>query len=112
MKTSSFLVSWKDKIIPVKHEDIAVFGLEYKSTFLVTFDHQKLFVSYTLDELESICGNSFYRANRQFLVNREAIVEATYLSARKLFVKLKISGEYDITVAKAKVPEFLSWLKN
>ena len=111
-KTSSLLVTWKDKIIPVKHEDIALFGLEHKSTFLVTFDNQKLFVTYTLDELEQICGDSFYRASRQFLINREAVEEAMNYSTRKLLVKLKVPGNYEITVAKGKISEFLSWLKN
>jgi two-component system, LytTR family, response regulator LytT len=111
-KTSSLLVSWKDKIIPVRHDEIALFGHEFKTTFLITKANQKFVINYTLDELEQMCGNIFYRANRQYLINREAVEEALQYSARKLFIKLKITGEFDITVAKAKVPEFLSWLKN
>ena len=67
---------------------------------------------YNLEELEEMCGNQFYRANRQYLINKSAIKEVQQFTARKLFVKLSIDGEYDITIAKAKVPEFLSWLKN
>lgn len=110
-KSSSLLVNWKDKIIPVKHEDIALFGIEYKTSYLITFSNQRYVLSYNLDELEQICGSSFYRANRQYLINRTAVEEAIQYTARKLFIKLKIKGEFDITVAKAKVPEFLSWLK-
>lgn len=111
-KTSAILVNWKDKIIPVKHEDIALFGIEYKTSFLITHSNIRYSLSHNLDELEQICGESFYRANRQFLINRNAVEEAIQYTARKLFIKLKIKGEFDITVAKAKVPEFLSWLKN
>jgi DNA-binding LytR/AlgR family response regulator len=111
-KASTLLVNWKDKIIPVRHNEIALFGHEFKNTFLITKSNQKFIINYTLDELEQMCGNIFYRANRQYLINRDAVEEALQYSARKLFIKLKIPGEFDITVAKAKVPEFLSWLKN
>jgi two-component system, LytTR family, response regulator LytT len=111
-KDSALLVNWKDKIIPIRHTDIALFGVEYKTSFLVTKTNQRYHVAYTLEELEQICGSSFYRANRQYLINRNAVQDATQYSARKLFIKLRIEGEFDITIAKAKVPAFLSWLRN
>jgi two-component system, LytTR family, response regulator LytT len=111
-KPSSVLVSWKDKIVPVKFADVALFGIEFKTTKLLTKDNRNYTIMYNLEELEEMCGNQFYRANRQYLINRSAIKEVQQFTARKLFVKLSIDGEYDITIAKAKVPEFLSWLKN
>jgi two-component system, LytTR family, response regulator LytT len=111
-KPSAILVNWKDKIIPVRHDDIALFGIEYKTSFLITHSNQRYSLNHNLDELEQICGDSFYRANRQFLINRNAVEEAIQYTARKLFIKLKVKDNFDITVAKAKVPEFLSWLKN
>jgi len=111
-KPASLLINWKEKIIPVKIADIALFSVEFKSTRLITKDNQEYTVNYTLDELEQVCGNEFYRANRQYLINREAVEEVLQYTARKLFVRLKIKGAFDITIAKAKVPEFLSWLKS
>lgn len=110
-KTSSLLVNYKDKIIPVKHEDIAVLGLDHRAVFLTTFTQQRFHISYTLDELEGILGHHFYRANRQFLVSREVIQEAIHFSPRKLLLKLKVQVPYEVTIAKAKVPEFLGWLR-
>lgn len=110
-EVSSLLVNWKDKIIPVKLSDIALFNIDYKSVQLVTFSNRKYFLSQTLDELESTCGNNFFRANRQFLINKECIVEAEQYDARKLILKLKIESNYEVIISKNKVPDFLRWLK-
>jgi DNA-binding LytR/AlgR family response regulator len=111
-KPASILISWKEKIIPIKIADIALFSIEFKTTRLITKDNQTYTTNYNLDELEHMCHSAFYRANRQFLINKDAVEEVLQYRARKLFVKLKIKGEFDITIAKAKVPEFLSWLKS
>ncbi len=111
-KNSSLLVNWKDKIIPVKVTDIALFNIEYKMTQLITFGNQKYYINHTLDELEDICGSNFYRANRQYLVNKESVQEALQFYARKLVLKLKVEGKHEIIISKNKVPEFLGWLKN
>jgi len=111
-KNASLLINWKDKIIPVKIKEIAVFTIDYKMTQLVTFDNQKYFINNTLEELEQTCGPDFYRANRQYLVNKEAILEALQYFARKLILKLSIEGKHDVVISKNRVPEFLEWLKN
>lgn len=110
-KPSSVLINWKDKIVPVKFADVALFGVEFKTTRLITKDNSNYTITHNLEELEQMCGAEFYRANRQYLINRSAITEVLQYTARKLFIKLNVPGEYDITIAKAKVPEFLSWLK-
>jgi two-component system, LytTR family, response regulator LytT len=110
-KVSSLLINWKDKIIPIRISDIALFNIEYKTAQLITFDNQKHIVNHTLDELEEICGGDFYRANRQYLINRSAITEALQYHARKLVIKLKVEDRHEIIISKNSVPEFLSWLK-
>jgi len=110
-RDSSLIITWKDKIIPVKIKDIALFNIEYKMSQAVTFTNRKYFITNTLEDLEEVCGTGFYRANRQFLVNREAVAEASQHFARKLVLKLKIEAEYEIIISKNRVPEFLSWLR-
>jgi two-component system, LytTR family, response regulator LytT len=111
-KNSSLLVTWKDKIIPIRIPDIALFTIDYKMTQLVTFDNQKYYINQTLEELEQTCGPAFYRANRQYLVNKDSILEALQYFARKLVLKLKIEGKHEVVISKNRVPEFLEWLKN
>ncbi len=70
---ASFLVYVRDKIIPVKNTDIALFYIENEITHLITFNQKTQSVNKTLEELEKITGSSFYRTNRKFLINRNAI---------------------------------------
>lgn len=106
-KQSALLVNWKERIIPVKFSEVALFGASYRSSFLIRSDNTKYALSHNLEELEKICGDNFFRATRQFLINKNAILEVHQYSSRKLFVKLNIKEEFDITISKAKVPEYL-----
>ena len=111
-KISSLLINWKDKIIPIRINEIALFNIDFKMTQLVTFNNQKYFVNHTLEELEEICGEDFYRANRQYLINRNSITEALQYHARKLVLKLNVEDKHEIIISKNKIPEFLSWLRS
>ncbi len=105
----ALLVYHKDKIVPVAIADIAFFYLKSGSAHLTTFDNQDYQYSKTLDELEKSMGTSFFRVNRQCLVNRKAVVDATNHPLRKLIVTLRVPSE-DIVVSKEKTSQFLQWL--
>lgn len=107
---SSVLVYHKDKILPVRIDDIALFYLENEITYLLTFDQKSYTINKPLDELEKIAGSDFYRANRQNLIHRKAIKEASQYFARSLSVTLILPFKETIKVNKVKVPDFLSWL--
>lgn len=109
---ASVLIYIKDKILPVKIVDIALFYIENEITHLVTFNQKIHSINKTLEELEKITGGNFYRANRTFLINRKAIRDASQYFHRKLVINLSIpftAGEA-ITVSKVKVTGFLNWL--
>lgn len=108
----SILVRHADKIIPIGLQEIALFCVEDQYTIAVTFDLKKHIVSGNLEELESRCGNLFFRANRQFLVNRKAIKDASQFFNRKLLVNLTVVYKEQITVGKLKSTQFLEWLSN
>ncbi|MCW0482338.1 LytR/AlgR family response regulator transcription factor [Gaoshiqia sediminis] len=109
-KQVSVLVYQKDNIIPVKLDDIALFYIKYEVTHLIAFDQKPYSVNKTLEELEKITGNDFYRANRQFLINRKAITNASQYFARKLSVSLIIPFKEKIIISKEKSRDFLNWL--
>lgn len=109
-KQVSVLVYHKDNIIPIKVDDIALFYIESEITRLITFHQKEYTINKALEELEKITGNDFYRANRQFLVNRKAIANASHYFARKLSVNLVIPFEEKILVSKEKSSSFLNWL--
>lgn len=109
-KPSSLLIQHRDVIMPIKIEDIAVFQLDYGLVQLLTFKKTKHFPNKSLDELEAIVGEDFFRINRQFLVNRKAIVNASSIFSRKLSLSLSVAVDETITVSKEKSPVFLQWL--
>lgn len=109
-KQVSVLVYHKDNIIPVKVEDVALFYIEYEVTHIITFDQKLYSINKTLEELEKITGNNFYKTNRQFLVNRKAIANASHYFSRKLSVSLIIPFKSQIIVSKEKSKDFLTWL--
>ena len=106
----SILVYVKDKIVPVSISDVAVFYIDNEDTFLITLDNNKYTIKKSLDELEQIAGSGFYRANRQYLINRKAIKDTSQYFARKLAVNLNVPLDDKITISKNKVSEFLNWL--
>lgn len=109
-QSSSILVYHLDKIIPVKLEDIAIFYLTNEITHLLTFSGKTYYPNKTLDELEKLSGNSFFRANRQFLICRKAITDVSNFFSRKLSVNLNVPFSDKVIVSKSKAPQFLNWL--
>jgi two-component system, LytTR family, response regulator LytT len=109
---TSIIVHKGDKIIPVETKDIALFYVEDEYIIALTFDLKKYMISQSLEEIENICGSSFFRANRQFLVNRKAIKDASHYFNRKIIIHLNIEYSGQILVGKLKTSLLLEWLAN
>jgi len=109
-KSSAILVYFKDIIQPVKTDDIALFYVENEVTQLVTFENKTYYPKSKLDDLEKMVGNQFFRANRQCLLNRKSVINASSYFSRKLSVTVSVPFHNVITVSKEKTPQFLNWL--
>jgi len=109
-KIPSVIVHQGDKIIPLDGDRIALFYIDDGMVFAYTFDQKRMKVNKKLDILEDQYKPQFFRANRQFLVNRKAVTEASHYFHRKLLVNLNVLFKEEITIGKEKVAEFLDWL--
>ena len=109
-KQSAILVYYKDVILPVKIDEIALFYVENEITHLLTFDSKIYYPKNNLDELEKVTGSDFFRANRKCLLNRKSVLNASSYLSRKLSVSISVPFQHIITVSKEKTPQFLSWL--
>jgi len=109
-KQQSVLVYYKEKIVPVDVGDIALFYLHNDLTRLLTFGKQQYVVSRPLEELERTVAGRFYRVNRQFLVNRRAIIDVSQYFGRKLLLNLSIPFDEKVTVGRLRTNSFLEWL--
>jgi len=107
---TSIVISQGDKIIPIKTTAIAFFVYEDDYVFALTFELKKHLVSQSLDELECDCGDIFFRANRQYLINRKAIKDASRHFNRKIQVNLTFDFPDQILISRLKVTRFIEWL--
>lgn len=108
---SSLLVHHKDKIIPIKMEDIALFYTQNETCRIISFEGKTFSINETLEKIEKIAGTSFFRANRQFLVNRKAVVELVQHFSRKHILKISVDVDEEIVISKEKTPALLKWLE-
>lgn len=107
----SVLAHQGDKIIPVNESEIALFYIENDCTYAYTFQQKKVLINQRLDKLEDKFTN-FFRANRQFLVNRKAVKDASQYFNRKMVVNLSINFPEKIIIGKLKTTEFINWLES
>jgi two-component system, LytTR family, response regulator LytT len=109
-KKSAVIIRQRDKIIPLEAASIAFFFIENGYTFAFTFTQEKYIVSENLEMLEQSFSPGFFRANRQYLVNRKAIKDASQFFNRKVIVNLTIPFKEQILVGKLKITAFIEWL--
>lgn len=107
----AFLVYVKDRIVPVKPEDIAYLYSSNERVVLCTVKGDTFPFDKTLDwALDQLPANLFFRANRQFIISREVIGDISLWFGSKLSVNLTVPVPEKVVVSKARVPEFKRWL--
>jgi DNA-binding LytR/AlgR family response regulator len=106
----SILVHYKEKVLPISLKEIALFYIDKEITRLLCFDKRSFIIDQTLDQLEKKCGDQFFRANRQFLVNRQAVKDATHYFPRKYVANISVDFKEAIVVSKNRTSAFLQWL--
>ena len=108
----SFLVHRGSKIIPVLHDDVRLAFLNNGVTYMITKDHKKHLVNHSLDSLDEMLGDDFYRANRQIIIHRKTVSSVSQFFARKLLVEVNLPFEERVIVSKANATHFLKWLES
>jgi len=109
----NFLVFSSNKYINVPTENIAFFYIKYESPVIMCFDRQEYFVNYSLDRVQDLLSTKqFFRLNRRYLINFNAVKEVEHYFARKLLVNSVIPMKDKLIISKEKVSEFLRWLDN
>ena len=105
------LVNFKNKILPIEVCNICLFRVNFGSTELYTSDGNNYNINYSLEELETMVGSDFFRANRQYIIARFAIEDIEQMSMRKFQVNLKLKKDFEILIGKQKIPAFIKWLE-
>jgi two-component system, LytTR family, response regulator LytT len=107
----NFLIPYKDRLIPVQADDFAWFEIKGGVVRGITFDKKHFLLDESLDELaEVLSPESFYRANRQFLVSRKAIKEIEYYYNGRFCLHLLPNPDEPVLISKARAGKFRDWM--
>ena len=97
----------------LKTEDISYFFAAHKVVFLVDRHGQKFILDKSLSEIEKeIDPRLFYRVNRKYLVNMNAIRRIKSFSKSKLLLEVNPSLEEEIIISPENAGAFKLWLGN
>jgi DNA-binding LytR/AlgR family response regulator len=93
-------------------EDVAYFYSEFKLVFLVDFQGQKHLTDFrTLNVLEEeLDPIVFYKANRWFILNINAIKKFRQLDRVKLSVELVVKAPEEVVISQGNVSAFKNWI--
>lgn len=91
---------------------IECFFSENKATHIHTIDNRSYLLENTLDQLEDkLQPETFFRVNRKFVVNINAIKDIIAYSNSRLKLKLQSYAESEIIVSRERVKDFKNWLE-
>ncbi len=105
-----FMVKLGDHIKSITVDQISLFFADGRDVFLVTNQLRKFIIDYTLEGLEEILDPPiFFRINRSYIVNINAIQDVVVYSNSRLKITPHIKWDNEIIVSRDKVSEFKSW---
>ena len=96
----------------VDTEDIECFYSEQKATYSYTNGRKNYLMDSSLEQLEDeLDPLKFFKVNRKFIVNINAIDDIISYTNSRLQIKLHNFSELEIIVSREKVKEFKKWLE-
>lgn len=92
--------------------EIECFFSQDKGTYLHTTRGRNYLLDSTLEQLEEeLEPHTFFRINRKFFVNINAIKDMISYTNSRLQIKLNSYNEQDVIVARERVKDFKEWLE-
>jgi len=107
-----FLVRLGNHLNSVKTEDISFFNADGRDAYMITNAGKKYIIEYTLETLEELLDvRSFFRVNRSFIININAIKDVLVFSNRRLKLILNVNYDKEIIVSRERVQDFKRWFE-
>jgi len=106
------LVSEGMNKIPIDVINIAYVFSEHKISFVRTESNKLYIADQSLNDLEKeLNPNVFYRVNRQYIVNRNAIGKYKSIEQSKILLELKPKSKEDVVIGKENAVVFRKWVR-
>ena len=110
--TTRFIVYYRDKIFPIKIQNICGFYFENNDTYLITSKGEKYRTKSNLKEIkEKLDANDFFQINRQTILSKDSVKSISSHMNRKLIVKTSVDFKLDLVVPKSKTSDFIKWMQ-
>ena len=107
----SYLVQKGDTLTPIASNDFAFFYIQNGVVRGTTIENVTYHLDGKLEDLENeLNPQEFFRANRQYLVQRSAIKNLSIYFNGRLIVNTIPEAKEQIIVSKANAPKFKTWL--
>lgn len=106
-----FLVKRGQRLYPINDSEIAYFYARDKLVWLITHEQKKYVVNFALTELEDLLDpDQFFRLNRQFVANIDAIRELEKYFKGQVTVRLVPQAGEQVVVSRRQTPLLKEWL--
>jgi DNA-binding LytR/AlgR family response regulator len=100
-----------DKLIPLRIPDIACFYTNNEKTQIFLKDGQNILFNKSLDVIhQNLNPQMFFRANKQFVVARNAVIHITIWFDSRLLLTLLVDTPERVYVSKNRAAEFKKWM--
>lgn len=106
-----FLIQSNESFFHLPIEQVAFFYSMQGITFAVTFEKREYPINFSLQSLkEQLNPETFFKVNRQIIINIEIIKRVHSLFNGKLMLETQPSHSEDIVIGKDKAAAFKRWL--
>lgn len=106
-----FLIRSNESFYQLPVDEISYFYSSNKITFAVTFEKRKVQIDDSLESLsDQLNPEKFFKINRQFIVNLDAIEKINMYFGGKLTLQTRPEHSEKIIIGKDKAAEFKRWM--
>ena len=106
----TFISYIKDQMIPFQAESVAYFYTSNQVVYAVT-EQREFVLNEKLEEIEKrLSDELFFRANRQFIIQKKFVANAELYFNNRLIVHLKLKTPEKIVISREKAGAFKEWL--
>ena len=106
-----FMVTYGQRMKSVHTEEVAYFYAHEKMVFMLTFEGQQFVIDQTINDLENLLNpEQFFRINRKFVINIDAIEQMHAYSKSRVKLDLKPKNQIEAVVSVDRSAVFKAWL--
>lgn len=109
--TKRLLVSYRDALVPVNVDDISYVYSTDKNTMVCLNSGEQLNCNKSLESVFSnLNPERFFRANKQFIVNRDSVKKIAVWFDSRLLLTLNTTTPERLFISKNRAAEFKQWM--